>query len=46
MWMARWLPTVSGTAASPFNRIWYAINRSPRDTTKDAIVLYQCVAAT
>lgn len=28
----------NGTAASPWNRIWYAINRSPRDTTKDAIV--------
>jgi hypothetical protein len=28
----------SGTAASPWNRIWYAINRSPRDTTRDAIV--------
>ncbi len=28
----------TGTAASPWNRIWYAINRSPRDTTKDAIV--------
>jgi parallel beta-helix repeat protein len=27
-----------GTAGSPWNRIWYAINRSPRDTTKDAIV--------
>ncbi|NII26994.1 T9SS type A sorting domain-containing protein [Pseudoflavitalea sp. X16] len=28
----------NGTAVSPWNRIWYAINRSPRDTTKDAIV--------
>ncbi|HKO81903.1 MAG TPA: T9SS type A sorting domain-containing protein [Chitinophagaceae bacterium] len=28
----------NGTAGSPWNRIWYAINRSPRDTTKDAIV--------
>lgn len=28
----------NGTAASPWNRIWYAINRSPRDTTRDAIV--------
>ena len=28
----------NGTSASPWNRIWYAINRSPRDTTKDAIV--------
>jgi Right handed beta helix region/Secretion system C-terminal sorting domain len=27
----------TGTAASPWNRIWYAINRT-RDTTKDAIV--------
>lgn len=28
----------NGTSSSPWNRIWYAINRSPRDTTKDAIV--------
>jgi hypothetical protein len=28
----------NGTAASPWNRIWYAINRSPRDTTRDAVV--------
>lgn len=28
----------NGTSGSPWNRIWYAINRSPRDTTKDAIV--------
>lgn len=28
----------AGTAASPWNRISYAINRNPRDTTKDAIV--------
>jgi parallel beta-helix repeat protein len=27
----------NGTAASPWNRIWYAINRT-RDTTRDAIV--------
>jgi hypothetical protein len=27
----------TGTAADPWNRIWYAINRA-RDTTKDAIV--------
>ena len=27
----------NGTAASPWNKIWYAINRT-RDTTKDAIV--------
>lgn len=27
-----------GSAASPWNRIWYAVNRSPRDTTKDAVV--------
>jgi hypothetical protein len=33
------LPTNgNGTAASPWNRIWYAINRSPRDTTRDAVV--------
>jgi parallel beta-helix repeat protein len=28
----------NGTVGSPWNRIWYAINRSPRDTTKDAVV--------
>lgn len=28
----------NGTAGSPWNKIWYAINRSPRDTTKDAVV--------
>ncbi|MGE5106208.1 MAG: T9SS type A sorting domain-containing protein [Sphingobacteriales bacterium] len=27
----------NGTSANPWNRIWYAINRS-RDTTKDAVV--------
>src|ERR1700754_1964263 len=28
----------NGTIGSPWNKIWYAVNRSPRDTTKDAVV--------